>query len=72
LVAATQPYTRQSARGQSLPEVFEQYKSIAPNLNVLPYCNQNIPMEVIEFPRLESINYHPSLLPRHRGAATIN
>uniref|UniRef100_A0A6G1SL03 10-formyltetrahydrofolate dehydrogenase n=1 Tax=Aceria tosichella TaxID=561515 RepID=A0A6G1SL03_9ACAR len=57
---------------KAIPEIFEQYKSVAPDLNVLPYCNQFIPMEVIEFPRLKSINYHPSLLPRHRGAAAIN
>lgn len=57
---------------ECIPEIFEQYKKCAPDLNVLPYCNQFIPMDVINFPKLESINYHPSLLPRHRGAASIN
>lgn len=57
---------------KALPDVFEQYKSINADLNVLPYCNQFIPMEVINFPKFKSINYHPSLLPLHRGAAAIN
>jgi len=57
---------------KALPEVLEQYKSVNANLNVLPYCNQFVPMEVINFPSHKSINYHPSLLPRHRGAASIN
>ena len=57
---------------KAIPEVFELYKSVGADLNVLPYCNQFIPMDVINFPKLKSINYHPSLLPRHRGAAAIN
>lgn len=57
---------------KAIPEVFEQYKALNADLNVLPFCNQFIPMEVIEAPKYKSINYHPSLLPRHRGAASIN
>ena len=57
---------------QCLPDIFEQYKSLGADLNVLPFCNQFVPMQVINFPKHKSINYHPSLLPRHRGAAAIN
>jgi len=57
---------------KAIPEVFEDYKSLGADLNVLPFCQQFIPMEVIEYPKYKSINYHPSLLPRHRGAAAIN
>lgn len=57
---------------KAIPEVLEQYKSINADLNVLPYCNQFVPMEIIEAPKYKSINYHPSLLPLHRGAASIN
>lgn len=57
---------------KAIPEIFEQYKALGADLNVLPYCNQFIPMEVVNYPKLKSINYHPSLLPRHRGAAAIN
>uniref|UniRef100_A0A8C4SWD1 10-formyltetrahydrofolate dehydrogenase n=1 Tax=Erpetoichthys calabaricus TaxID=27687 RepID=A0A8C4SWD1_ERPCA len=41
-------------------------------LNVLPFCSQFIPMEVIDLPKHGSIIYHPSILPRHRGASAIN
>lgn len=39
---------------------------------MLAYCSQFIPMEVIEYPKHQSICYHPSLLPKHRGASSIN
>lgn len=59
-------------KGVILPEVMEAYKSVGAELNVLPFCTQFIPMDVINFPKHKSICYHPSLLPRHRGASAIN
>ena len=53
-------------------QVLEEYKSFGADLNVLPFCTQFIPMDVINFPKHGSIIYHPSLLPRHRGASAIN
>lgn len=53
-------------------DVFDQYKSCGAELNVLPFCSQFIPMPVINFPTNKSIVYHPSLLPKHRGASAIN
>ena len=41
-------------------------------LNVLPYCTQFIPMDVINAADQGSIVYHPSILPKHRGASAIN
>merc|ERR1719435_778404 len=38
----------------------------------MPFCSQFIPMEVIDHPPEGSIVYHPSILPRHRGASAIN
>ena len=64
--------SRWRIKGKVIPEVFETYKSLGAELNVLPYCSQFIPMEVIEHPKHQSIIYHPSLLPRHRGASSIN
>jgi formyltetrahydrofolate dehydrogenase len=58
--------------GKPLPEVLDTYKNVNADLNVLPYCSQFIPMEVINYPRMKTICYHPSLLPRHRGASSIN
>ncbi|CAK1590458.1 unnamed protein product [Parnassius mnemosyne] len=59
-------------KGKVIPEVLEQYKSVNADINVLPFCTQFIPMEVILYPKYQSICYHPSLLPRHRGASSIN
>jgi formyltetrahydrofolate dehydrogenase len=58
--------------GKVLPDVFEKYKGVKADLNVLAYVTQFIPMEVITSPKHQSIIYHPSLLPRHRGASAIN
>ncbi|KAH8285778.1 hypothetical protein KR018_002894, partial [Drosophila ironensis] len=60
------------SKGVALPKVLEQYKSVGATLNVLPYCSQFIPMEVIDGAPLGSICYHPSILPRHRGASAIS
>jgi formyltetrahydrofolate dehydrogenase len=59
-------------KGVMVPEVFELYRSIEVELNVLPFCTQFIPIEVINQPKHRSICYHPSLLPRHRGASAIS
>ena len=53
-------------------DVFEEYKSVCANLNVMPFCSQFIPMDIINSPKHKSICYHPSLLPRHRGASAIS
>jgi len=65
-------FARWRRQGVVVDEVLTQYKSVRAELNVLPYCTQFIPMEVITEPRHQSICYHPSLLPRHRGASAIN
>ncbi|XP_063833177.1 cytosolic 10-formyltetrahydrofolate dehydrogenase [Ostrinia nubilalis] len=59
-------------KGKIIPEVYKEYKSVNADINVLPFCTQFIPMEVITYPKYESICYHPSVLPRHRGASSIN
>nr|XP_033806706.1 mitochondrial 10-formyltetrahydrofolate dehydrogenase isoform X2 [Geotrypetes seraphini] len=65
-------FPRWRVKGKSLQEVVEAYKSVGAELNVLPFCTQFIPMDVIDHPKHGSIIYHPSLLPRHRGASAIN
>ncbi|KAI0230111.1 Cytosolic 10-formyltetrahydrofolate dehydrogenase [Lamellibrachia satsuma] len=59
-------------KGETVPDILRQYQSVGADLNVLPFCTQFIPMDVIDFPRHHSIIYHPSLLPKHRGASAIN
>ncbi|XP_032125135.1 cytosolic 10-formyltetrahydrofolate dehydrogenase isoform X1 [Sapajus apella] len=65
-------FARWRAKGQALPDVVAKYQALGAELNVLPFCSQFIPMEIIDAPRHGSIIYHPSLLPRHRGASAIN
>lgn len=65
-------YPRWQVKKVAVPEVVEEYKSLNAEINVMPFCSQFIPSEVTEFPKHGSIIYHPSLLPRHRGASAIN
>lgn len=58
--------------GQVVPEVLASYKAAGADLNVLAFVTAFIPMEVIDGCRHGSLIYHPSLLPRHRGASAIN
>ena len=65
-------FPRWRVKGEPIPEVVEAYKQVGAEVNVLPFCSQFIPMNVIDHPKNGSIIYHPSLLPRHRGASAIN
>ena len=65
-------FKRWRSQGEPIEEVVDEYKACGAELNVLPFCSQFIPMNVIDFPKHGSIIYHPSLLPRHRGASAIN
>merc|ERR1711971_1388653 len=42
-------------KGVARPEVLAEYKSVGADLNVMPYCSQFIPMEVVNAPSLKSI-----------------
>ena len=44
----------------------------APDLIVLAYVTRIIPPAIIDLPRLGTICFHPSLLPRYRGGSAIN
>uniref|UniRef100_A0A8C9TJ95 10-formyltetrahydrofolate dehydrogenase n=1 Tax=Scleropages formosus TaxID=113540 RepID=A0A8C9TJ95_SCLFO len=65
-------FPRWRVKGKPILEVVETYKSVGAELNVLPFCSQFIPMNVIDYPIHGSIIYHPSILPLHRGASAIN
>lgn len=43
-------------------------RCLSPDLIVVSSFNQIIPVDVIKIPRLGTINVHPSLLPKYRGA----
>lgn len=54
------------------PEVFEDYKTFDPELNVMAFVTDFVPMSMINYPKSGTIQYHPSILPRHRGGSAIN
>jgi len=58
------------------PEIFDdefisRLKSFNPDLIVLISYGKKLPPEIIKIPLLCSVNIHPSLLPKYRGAAPI-
>jgi methionyl-tRNA formyltransferase len=63
--------TRQPARMRAL-DVVEDYRRFKADLNVMAFVTDIVPPAILEFPTLGTIQYHPSLLPRHRGASAIN
>lgn len=54
------------------PEAVAQYKTLSPELNLLAFVTEIIPGEILNLPTHGSIQYHPSLLPKHRGRSAIN
>ncbi len=54
------------------PEVWEQMKSLDPELGVMAYVTLIVPEPALNAPTHGTIQYHPSLLPRHRGPSSIN
>lgn len=53
-------------------QVFNEFKELNPDLTVMAFVTDIIPARFFEVPPKGTINYHPSLLPRHRGASAIN
>ncbi|MBI4419447.1 MAG: methionyl-tRNA formyltransferase [Gemmatimonadetes bacterium] len=52
--------------------VVQKYLDLKPDLNVMAFVTDIIPERVLFAPTRQTIQYHPSLLPRHRGASAIN
>jgi methionyl-tRNA formyltransferase len=50
----------------------ELMRSFAPDLCVMAYVTLFVPQPVLDVPQLGTIQYHPSLLPLHRGPSSIN
>jgi methionyl-tRNA formyltransferase len=53
-------------------EVQEAYLELRPDLVILAFVTDIITETLLDIPPLGTICYHPSLLPRHRGASGIN
>jgi len=54
------------------PEVYNEYIKLKPDLNVMAFVTSIIPENLLNYPKLGTIQYHPSLLPKHRGGSAIN
>ena len=54
------------------PGVVEQFAQLKADLCVMAYVTLIVPEEVLDLPTRGTIQYHPSLLPRHRGPSSIN
>ena len=54
------------------PEVWEQMASHQSDLCVMAYVLLFVPEEALNVPKYGSIQYHPSLLPWHKGPSSIN
>ena len=50
----------------------EDLKGLSPDLCVTAAFGQILSQEILDIPRLGTVNVHASLLPRHRGSAPIN
>jgi methionyl-tRNA formyltransferase len=54
------------------PDVLNAWTAHEPDLCVMAFVNHILPPRVLDAPPLGTIQYHPSLLPRHRGRSSIN
>jgi methionyl-tRNA formyltransferase len=52
-------------------DAHEHFKSLNADLAVMAFVTIIVPERILYTPRFKSICFHPSLLPRHRGASAI-
>jgi len=53
-------------------ETIEAFRVSRPDLLIMAFVTDIIPLPLINIPTQGAICYHPSLLPRHRGGSAIN
>jgi methionyl-tRNA formyltransferase len=54
------------------PDVWAEFRALQPDLQVMAFVTLFVPEDFLNIPTRGSIQYHPSLLPRFRGASAIN
>ena len=54
------------------PAVWDEYRALKPDLGVMAFVTLFVPEDFLYIPARGTIQYHPSLLPRHRGPSSIN
>jgi methionyl-tRNA formyltransferase len=53
-------------------EAQQALRDLNADIGIMAYVLQFAPQDFVNIPRLGTIQYHPSLLPRHRGPSSIN
>jgi len=53
-------------------ESIAAFKALDADLCVMAFVTDIVPDDMIEAPKLGTIQYHPSMLPKHRGPSSIN
>lgn len=51
---------------------FDQVRALDADLTIMAFVTLIVPERILYAPRFKTICFHPSLLPRHRGASAIN
>jgi methionyl-tRNA formyltransferase len=51
---------------------YEQFRALDADLAIMAFVTIIVPERILYAPRFKTICFHPSLLPRHRGASAIN
>ena len=49
------------------PEMLDAYAATRPDLGVMAFVTHILPQRVLDLPARGTVQYHPSLLPKHRG-----
>ena len=54
------------------PQVWDEFRALEPDLQVMAFVTLFVPEDFLNIPTRGTIQYHPSLLPKHRGPSAIN
>ncbi len=54
------------------PEAISKSRELSADLCIMAFVTDIVPPEIISAPVMGTIQYHPSLLPKHRGPSSIN
>jgi methionyl-tRNA formyltransferase len=58
-------------KGEAIPELVEEHRGLAADLNLLAFVTVILPPEIVDAPPQGSLCFHPSLLPKFRGGNAL-
>jgi formyltetrahydrofolate dehydrogenase len=64
-------YGRFRRKGNAIPELLDEYRSLGAELNVMPFTTAILPESIVDHPAHGSLCFHPSILPAFRGGAAL-